>query len=199
MKREFTKLPPPEHTELFPDLHKLVEEHEKTLRAFREGRAEYEALKLERQRARNADGKARVEAYRAGKSDPGPKSEGEVLTKMEIIQDKTAILEQSYQAIEQDLGNLVSAHRAEWLPEVEDKIRDDDAELAGLLGQVREVLDRRQARGGLRQWILELPPGYRKQVIVESGVSEDVAVSILHATLGKAVASSEDGSVRGIA
>ena len=40
MKREFTRLPDAKITGAFPELHELLEEHARTLKAFREGTGE---------------------------------------------------------------------------------------------------------------------------------------------------------------
>jgi hypothetical protein len=53
----------------------LLQEHQRTHRAFRESPNEYEELKLERQRAREEDGQAQVSAFRAGGKDPGTRKE----------------------------------------------------------------------------------------------------------------------------
>jgi vacuolar-type H+-ATPase subunit I/STV1 len=197
MKREFTRLPDAKTTERFSELHGLLAEHERTLRAFREGKAEYEALKLERQRAHNEDGKTRVAAYRAGKSDPGSKNEAKIVRKMEEFEDRQGVLERAYVEVERDIGGLISQRRAEWLPRVEEMVREDDSELSSLLDQLRDVLDRRQAHAGLYEWISELPPSYSKKVYTDGSLSDDLAVNVLRGSVGNTLPSRDD--VRGVA
>jgi hypothetical protein len=192
MKREFTRLPSPEHTKEFEGLAKLIEEHQKVLGAFRKNKAEYEQLELERQRARNKDGAARVAAYRSGETDPGAKNEGAVVREMERLEDRQTVLERVYQQIEAEIGHLVGKERHAWLPQVEDLVREDDEELAGLLGRLGDCLGRRQAHVGLHGWIAELPPAYQRKVFVQGGFSEDVAYNFLLSTIGKTIKNETD-------
>jgi hypothetical protein len=192
MKREFTRLPSLEVAKEFEGLAKLIEEHQKVLSAFRQNKAEYEQLELERKRARNRDGVARVAAYRSGEKDPGAKHEAAVIRKMERLEDRQTVLERAYQQIEGEIGHLVSKERHAWLPKVEGLIHTDDQELAGLLGQLGDCLKRRQAHAGLHGWIAELPPGYHPKVFVQGGFSEDVAYNFLRSTIGKTIKNDDD-------
>jgi hypothetical protein len=192
MKREFTRLPSPQHTSEFVELSKLIDEHASTLKAFRKGRAHYEALQLERQRARNEDGKARVEAYRSGKADPGAKREAKVLRRMEELEDKQSVIERAYVEVEREISLLVSQKRAEWVPKVQDLIRGDDQELAVLLEQVGAVMKRRQAHSGLHEWLEELPTAYTPKPFVADGFNENVAVNFLISTIGKTTKNDDD-------
>ena len=200
MKREFTRLPKTEDVAQLPELVELLEEHEKTFRAYRETKRGFEELKLERTRAHHEDGKSRVQAYRAGKEDPGPKAEAEVVERMNVLEDKAGVLENAYIQVESEMSSLLSRKRSQWLPRVRELVEEDDKEIAKLLSSLRAVMDKRQAHAGLLEWIAEPGPSCQKKVYAQGGLTEDTAYGILLGSVqGDGGPPSEDGSVRGIA
>jgi hypothetical protein len=110
MLREFTRLPAADAVSDFPELLRLMEEHEKTLKEFRSGEVRHEQLeKVELAEARRADKRERVEAHRQGKADPGHSHEEKVLAKIKEVEDFCEVREGAYTAIERDIAQLVTA------------------------------------------------------------------------------------------
>jgi hypothetical protein len=163
------------------------------LSAYRQCNGDFEALQLERHRARKQDDKARVEAYRSGKPDPGTQHEAKVLAKLEELRDRQSVLEAAYVEVERDISMLVSQKRTEWLPKLEDLVRDDDEELAILLEQVGAVIKRRQAHAGLHEWMGSLAPACTPKAYAADGLSENTALGFLISTIGQSIKSDGEG------
>lgn len=146
-------LPPPELRATYPALGKACDDLERLRDERREVKRALDAATSGRRQAEHADIAAAAAAHRNGAKDPGNPGTDKVDADIRELLRKQAILASAIDSAESDLGDAITAHRAEWAAAIAAKIekRRGDLKAAALSwGDLRHEVSSLESLG---RWI----------------------------------------------
>ncbi len=156
----------------FAPIVKSKAEYEAITEEIVAGQAVLEQLGAKREAARQADTGAYAKALRAGKPDPGTPKTDRVDAEIVAAQRKLAALQRALDDVEGELISAVEQHRAEWLAEVDEQLKQEHEAKRELISGLAEARAAIVVTSSLRVWLAGFP---MKATSIRRGGSPPVA------------------------